>query len=71
MKTKLAFLALLIAAVGMLTSCENGGGKVSSMQFKRMNIAGAKALALASDGSNQQLQMVVINRTHRRECLRH
>ena len=53
---KLTFLALLMAVFGMLTSCERGGSKVSSMQFKRMNIAGAKALALASasDGNNQQ-----------------
>ena len=34
---KYSILALLIAAIGMLTSCESGGsGKVSSMQFKQM-----------------------------------
>ena len=54
MKTKLTFLALLIAAIGMLTSCEgNSGGSASSMTFKRMDIAGAKAIALASDGSSR------------------
>ena len=54
MKTKFTFLALLIAAIGMLTSCEeNRGGSASSMQFKRMDIAGAKAIALASDGSSR------------------
>ena len=37
-----------------LVSCEEGGGNASSMKFKRMDIAGAKALALASDGSSQQ-----------------
>ena len=54
MKTKFTFLALLIAAIGMLTSCEeNRGGSASSMTFKRMDIAGAKAIALASDGSSR------------------
>lgn len=47
-------LGIGMIAMLILVSCESGGGKVSSMQFKRMNIAGAKALALASDGSNQQ-----------------
>ena len=54
MKTKITMVALLIAAIGMLTSCEDmRGGSASSMQFKRMDIAGAKALALASDGSQK------------------
>ena len=47
-------LGITLSAMLFLVSCESGGGKVSSMQFKRMNIAGAKALALVSDGSNQQ-----------------
>ncbi len=50
----LSALGIGMIAMLFLVSCESGGGKVSSMQFKRMNIAGAKALALASDGSNQQ-----------------
>lgn len=55
MNTKiLSALGIGMIAMLFLVSCESGGGKVSSMQFKRMNIAGAKALALASDGSNQQ-----------------
>lgn len=55
MNTKiLSALSIGMIAMLFLVSCERGGGKVSSMQFKRMNIAGAKALALASDGSNQQ-----------------
>ncbi len=55
--TKKILSALGIGMIAMLflVSCEGiGSGKVSSMQFKRMNIAGANALALASDGSNQQ-----------------
>ena len=53
-KNVLSALGIIVCAMLFLVSCESGGGKVSSMQFKRMNIAGAKALALASDGSNQQ-----------------
>lgn len=54
MKTKLFLCGLLVAAIGMLTSCEDmRGGSASSMQFKRMDIAGAKALALAGDGSQK------------------
>lgn len=53
-KKILSALGIGMIAMLFLVSCESGGGKVSSMQFKRMNIAGAKALALASDGSNQQ-----------------
>ena len=53
-KNVLSALGIVVCAMLFLVSCESGGGKVSSMQFKRMNIAGAKALALASDGSNQQ-----------------
>ena len=47
-------LALIVAAIGM-TSCEGGGGsKVHNIEFKRMNLDGVKALALASDGSDEQ-----------------
>lgn len=54
MKTKLFLCGLLVAAIGMFTSCEDmRGGSASSMQFKRMDIAGAKALALAGDGSQK------------------
>lgn len=54
--TKKILSALGIGMIAMLflVSCENGGGNASSMQFKRMDIAGAKALALASDGSSQR-----------------
>ncbi len=50
----------LLVEIGMiallfLISCESSvNGKVSSMQFRRMDIAGAKALALASDAGNHQ-----------------
>ena len=55
MKTKFfSRIGIGMIALLFLVSCENGGGKVSSMQFKRMNIAGAKALALASDAGNPQ-----------------
>ena len=49
------FSALGVGMIAMLflVSCEEGGGKASSMQFKRMDIAGAKALALASDGGSK------------------
>ena len=54
-KNILSALGIVVCAMLFLVSCQDEpGGKVSSMQFKRMNIAGAKALALASDGSNQQ-----------------
>ena len=55
--TKKILSALGIGMIAMLlfVSCEgNGGGKATSMQFKRMDIAGAKAIALAADGSSQQ-----------------
>ena len=49
---KFFYLATVILCAGLLNSCEeNSGGSASSMQFKRMDIAGAKAIALASDGS--------------------
>lgn len=53
-KKILSSLGIGMMAMLCLVSCENGGGNASSMQFKRMDIAGAKALALASDGSNQR-----------------
>ena len=54
-KKILSVLGFGMIAMLFLISCEGGGGgKVSSMQFKRMNIAGAKALALASDAGNHQ-----------------
>lgn len=47
-------LAVIVAAIGM-TSCEGGGsGKVHNIEFKRMHLDGVKALALASDGSDEQ-----------------
>ena len=53
--TKKILLALGIGMIAMLclVSCENEGGNASSMQFKRMDIAGAKAIALASDGGSK------------------
>ncbi|MBR4264214.1 MAG: hypothetical protein IKQ48_06525 [Paludibacteraceae bacterium] len=54
-KKILSVLGFGMIAMLIFVSCEGGGGsKVSSMQFKRMNIAGAKALALASDAGNHQ-----------------
>ena len=54
-KKILSVLGFGMIAMLIFVSCESGGsGKVSSMQFKRMNIAGAKALALASDAGNHQ-----------------
>lgn len=54
MKTKFFYLFLAALTAVVLTSCEeNAGGKASSMKFKRMDIAGAKAIALAADGSSQ------------------
>lgn len=55
--TKKILSALGIGMIAMLflVSCEdNAGGKASSMKFKRMDIAGAKALALASDNSSNK-----------------
>jgi|GEM_PF-1827789 len=48
-------LAVIVAAIGM-TSCEGigGGGKLKEIDFKRMNLDGVSALALASDGSDEQ-----------------
>ena len=55
MKRNLFFaLVVIVAAIGM-TSCEGGGsGKVHNIEFKRMHLDGVKALALASDGSDEQ-----------------
>ena len=55
MKRNLFFaLAVIVAAIGM-SSCEGGGsGKVHNIEFKRMHLDGVKALALASDGSDEQ-----------------
>ncbi|MBQ3913792.1 MAG: hypothetical protein II692_00255, partial [Paludibacteraceae bacterium] len=51
---KIFYFATILLCAGMLSSCEeNRGGSASSMTFKRMDIAGAKAIALASDGSSQ------------------
>ena len=51
----LSTLGIGMIAMLFLVSCEdNVGGKATSMKFKRMDIAGAKAIALASDGSSQQ-----------------
>ncbi len=51
----LTALGIGMIAMLFLVSCENNaGGKVTSMQFKRMDIAGAKALALASESTSQQ-----------------
>ena len=63
MKTKFFIFGLLIAAVGMLSSCEaNRGGSASSMTFKRMDIAGAKAIALANDGSQKNAPQRILAR---------
>lgn len=55
MKRNLFFaLVVIVAAIGM-TSCEGGGsGKVRNVEFKRMHLDGVTALALASDGSDEQ-----------------
>ena len=55
MKTKFfSLIGIGMIALLFLVSCEgNSGGSASSMQFKRMDIAGAKAIALASDGSSR------------------
>ena len=51
----LTALGIGMIAMLFLVSCENNaGGKATSMQFKRMDIAGAKALALASESTSQQ-----------------
>ena len=56
MNTKiLSALGIGMMAMLFLVSCEdNRGGNATSMKFKRMDIAGAKALALASEGANPQ-----------------
>lgn len=51
----LTALGIGMIAMLFLVSCENNaGGNATSMQFKRMDIAGAKALALASESTSQQ-----------------
>lgn len=51
---KFFYFATIVLFTGLLSSCENGkGGSASSMTFKRMDLTGAKAIALASDGSSQ------------------
>lgn len=51
----LTALGIGMIAMLFLVSCENNaGGKATSMKFKRMDIAGAKALALASESTSQQ-----------------
>ncbi len=37
-----------------MTSCEGGGSKVHNVEFKRMHLNGVTALALASEGSDEQ-----------------
>ncbi len=43
-------LAVIVAAIG-LTSCEGGGGNVSGVKFRKMNLNGVNTLALASRGN--------------------
>jgi len=51
MKTKLTFLALLIAAIGMLVSCQDEPSSSSKLTFKGVNLNNAKALALVQEGN--------------------
>lgn len=51
MKTKLSFLALLIAAIGMLVSCQDEPSSSSKLTFKGVNLNDAKALALVQEGN--------------------
>ena len=56
MKKIFYFLAIILFA-GVFSSCENGGGgggSATGLQFKRMNIVGAHAIALASDESGKK-----------------
>ena len=53
-KKILSLLGVGMIAMLLFVSCEEGGGTASSMKFKRMDIAGAKALALASEGGQQK-----------------
>ncbi len=51
MKTKFTFLALLIAAIGMLVSCQDEPSSSSKLTFKGVNLNNAKALALVQEGN--------------------